>query len=224
MKKRVLLAITLAITLATLFLSQVQAQVNVPYDSVYPPADTSKGIKRYSDFPLDNIHILRLQEASKTLGGNVSSLQEEQKKFQEQQQQEISQMRSDIRSFEQSMIAQLNQLQKSMQKDEVKPVLEVPAPSEKYSPSVIALLGVNIILLLVVIILILWIRERYKTHKEETEEGHYHPAPESLVDYIKRAKRQKSLAEIRVELAKKGWQPSVIEHAIQASKEKKQSS
>src|SRR3990167_6075580 len=56
------------------------AQVNVPYDSTYPNAP-GMGITRYSDFPLDNIHILRLQEAASSLGGNVTLLKTDLAKY-----------------------------------------------------------------------------------------------------------------------------------------------
>ena len=162
MKKGFIIAILLALA--------AHAQVNVPYDSVYPPANTSQGIQRYSDFPLDNIHILRLQEASHTLGGNVSSLQGEQRVFQERQQQELSQMRSEIQNFERSMLAQLHQLQRAVEDEPVPPTIEIPAPvNNGYSPGLVALLGVNIFLLIVVIILIFWLREQYPTHKEQKE-------------------------------------------------------
>jgi len=215
MKKGLLLVfVLLAVT--------VSAQVNVPYDSTFPPADGS-GVTRYSDFPLDNIHILRLQEASQTLGQNVSALQGSQAEFQSQQQQELAQMRASLDSFERSMLLQVGALQNQIAGVNASPApsLEYPIGTAQFPPAVIALLGINVFLLIVVIILIFWLREQYYVHRETHKEEHIHPAPPKLINYVRhQIEHKQSLSDIRMELSQKGWTPGVIEHAIHAARER----
>ena len=183
-------------------------------------------IPRYDDFPLDNIHILRLQEAATSLGGNVSELRQEMEAFQEKRTGEISELRGSLDSFQRSVIAQVASLQSSVQSLEnsvgklQRPQIEVPAEI-KFPPYLIILLGFNVFLLILVIILIFWLREQYYVHREVHTEEHIHPAPAELINYVKhQLEHDKKLSDIRMELSNKGWIPSIIEHAIHAAKEK----
>jgi len=211
MKKRLLL---LALLLATVVSAQDGIKAAAPE------------IPRYTDFPLDNIHILRLQEASVSLGGNVSELRSENKAWQEQRSGEISQIQGAFDSFQRSMLAQVSQLQSTVEGLERKvdgmqrPALEIPAEI-RFPPYMIILLGANIFLLVLIVILIFWLREQYYVHRETHKEEHIHPAPQELINYVKHQfEHDKQLKDIRMSLAEKGWTPSIIEHAIHAAKEK----
>lgn len=217
----------------------VTAQVNVPYDSVYPSVNTSEGITRFSDFPLDNIHILRLQEAATSLGGNVSQLQLEQARHLQDQEQELQDLKLTMRAFQLSVLNELQQMRGEIRKElsnvtvpsvtgavEVDTLPSPPPPpvieqeATTFPTSFIALLGLNVLLLIIVIILIFWLREQYQTHEKKLKGDHIHPAPKQLVEYVKHELEHKTaVAEIRMELAGKGWSPSIIEHAIHAAKE-----
>jgi len=210
MKKRIVLLLLLLATTAF-------AQENIVSD--YTP-----GIPRYTDFPLDNIHILRLQDAAKSLGGNVSELRETVERMEERRSGEISELQGSLESFQRSMIAQVASVKDSV--DRLSTRVEKPPQFEmaaevKYPTYLIVLLGVNIFLLLLVIILILWLREQYYVHRETHKEEHIHPAPRELISYVKhQLEHKRKLHDIRIELASKGWSPSIIEHAIHAAKEK----
>ena len=188
----------------------------------------TKEITRLTDFPLDNVHILRLQEAAASLGGNVTELREEVQKFEERRTGEISELRGSLDSFQRSIIAQVAAQQSSIDSlsnkiDAMKPVApEFVVPAEiKFPPYLFVLLGVNVFLLVLVIILIFWLREQYYVHREEHVEGHIHPAPPELIAFVShQLEHNRKLHEIRMELAGKGWTPSIIEHAIHAAKEK----
>ncbi len=210
MKKRLVL---LALLLAT----AVFAQNNL--DSNY-----TKTIPRYDDFPLDNIHIVRLQQAASALGGNVSALQGELRSYEEQRSREMSEMRGSLDSFQRSILAQVAALQNSVDSLSGRAINppEVAVPAEiKFPPYMLVLLGANIFLLVIVIILIFWLREQYYVHRETHKEEHIHPAPPELIAYVgHQLEHDKSLRDIRMELAGKGWTPSIIEHAIHAAKEK----
>jgi hypothetical protein len=185
---------------------------------------TKEVIPRYTDFPLDNIHILRLQEAAVSLGGNVTELREQNKEWQELRSNEISQLQGQMDSFQRSMLANVAQIQSTVDaianKVDASPQLEMPA-EVKFPPYVIALLGANIFLLVVIVILIFWLREQYYVHRETHKEEHIHPAPVELINYVKhQLEHDKSLKDVRMQLAEKGWTPSIIEHAIHAAREK----
>ena len=126
----------------------------------------TKTIPRYDDFPLDNIHILRLQEAATSLGGNVTEMKTEIQTMEERRSGEIAQLTGSIDSFQRSIIAQVASLQNSIQSlegriDKLSPAPEIAVPAEiKFPPYMIILLGVNIFLLVLVIILIFWLRDR----------------------------------------------------------------
>ncbi len=92
---------------------------------------------------------------------------------------------------------------------------EQPVPKTLF---VFYLLGVNLILLVFVIILLFYFYKKYI--KKRYGVGEIHPVPEELVDYVYKSLSKKNPQEIRMELAKKGWSPSIIEHAIDAAKEK----
>ena len=212
MKKRLLL---LALLLATV----VSAQSGIKSASI-------DEIVRYSDFPLDNIHILKLQEASVSLGGNVSELRNENKAWQEQRSQEISQIQGALDSFQRSMLAQVGQMQSTIDRleksvaSQSRPSLEVPSVI-RFPPYMIVLLGANIFLLVLIVILIFWLREQYYVHRETHKEEHIHPAPQELINYVNhQLEHDKPLKDIRMSLAEKGWTPSIIEHAIHAAREK----
>ena len=187
----------------------------------------TKTTPRYDDFPLDNIHILRLQDAATSLGGNVSELRQMVEKMEERRSGEISQLSGNIDSFQRSMIAQVSSLQNSIESlegriDKLSPSPEFAVPAEiKFPPYMIILLGVNVFLLVLVIILIFWLREQYYVHRETHTEEHIHPAPPELIGFVKhQLDHNRKLHEIRMELAGKGWTPSIIEHAVHAAKEK----
>ncbi|VVB81988.1 Uncharacterised protein [uncultured archaeon] len=197
----------------------------------------TKGIVEYNDFPLDNIHILRLQEASTSLGGNVSELKREMAAFQEQRSREITNLQSTVDGYQRTMMAQIAVLQSSIDRlsgrldyatekisgaQVAEP--EVQTPAGTTSPYIPILLGANVFLLLLVIVLIFWLREQYRTHKEShkfVKEEHIHPAPPELIAYVDgQLEKGKRISDIRMELANKGWTPSIIEHAIHAAREK----
>jgi len=194
---------------------------------------------QYNDFPLDNIHILRLQEASTSLGGNVSELKREMAIFQEQRSREIITLQSTVDNYQRTIMAQIAGLQNSVDRlasrldnaaDKISGAQvadpEVQEPTTiTFPPYMTILLGVNLFLLVLVIILIFWLREQYHTHKETKQDipigEHIHPAPPELIAYVSNQfERGKKLHDIRMELAGKGWTPSIIEHAIHASREK----
>jgi hypothetical protein len=187
----------------------------------------TKTIPRYDDFPLDNIHILRLQEAATSLGGNVSELRQSVEEMEARRSGEIAQLQGAIDSFQRSIIAQVSGIQSSVEQlsnkiDRVGPAPEIAIPAEiKFPPYMIMLLGVNVFLLVLVIILIFWLREQYYVHRETHTEEHIHPAPPELIGFVKhQLEHGRKLHDIRMELAGKGWTPSLIEHAVHAAKEK----
>jgi len=212
MKERLLL-------LALLLVTVVGAQNNI--ESNY-----ENRIPRYDNISLDNIHILRLQEASLALGTNVSSLKEDLLVYEEQRANELSQLHGSMDSFQRSIIAQVSALQNSVDRlsDQVDgrpdPAFAVPAEIT-FPPYMIILLGLNVFLLILVIVLIFWLREQYYVHRVTHAEEHIHPAPPELIAYVKHQfEHSRKLKDIRIELASKGWSPSLIEHAIHAAKEK----
>lgn len=175
----------------------------------------------FSDIPLDNVHILRLQEAAASLGGNVTELRESMQEWQTERSGEVQSLRSDMAQFQVSLQSQITEL-----KDQIKniehPEAQYPATAEiGLPPYVVALLAVNVVLLILVIILIFWLREQYFVHRETHKEEHIHPAPKELVEYVKgEIEDRRSLNTIRMKLIDKGWTPSIIEHAIHAAREK----
>lgn len=228
MQKRFALLFFLSVTLA-----QAQVLYDMPYDGTYPSVSSNQvgntSIPRFSNFPLDNIHILRLQEASLALGNNVSLIRQDLKNYEaenmrmrQEQWRELSQMRTDFETFERSVLAQLGAMQNRISQvgqQQAAPQLQVPAAT--FPPYLIVLLGANIFLLVVVIILIFWLREQYYVHRETHKEEHIHPAPKELIEYVKhQLSHEKKLHDIRMELAGKGWTPGIIEHAIHAAREK----
>lgn len=210
MKKRILLLVLLLAT-------AVYAQSGIK-------STVEGSIPRYSDFPLDNIHILRLQEAATSLGGNVTELRNENQAYQEHRSNEISQLQGSMDSFQRSTIAQVSQIQSTVdaiaKKVDARPSLESPAQIS-FPPYLIVLLAANIFLLIIIIVLIFWLREQYYVHRETHKEEHIHPAPPELIAYVgHQLQHNKKLSDIRMELAGKGWTTSIIEHAIHAAKEK----
>jgi len=190
-------------------------------------SDYQKTIPRYNDFPLDNIHIVRLQQASSSLSNNVSALNKDMRDFEERHITSLSELRGNLDSFQRSMIAQVSAVQNSIEGlsnrlDEVSPRPELAVPAEiRFPPYMIILLGLNVFLLVVVIILIFWLREQYYVHRETHKEHHIHPAPKQLINYVKhQLEHKRKLHDLRIELASKGWTTSIIEHAIHAAREK----
>ena len=172
---------------------------DVPYDSTYPEANTSVNFTRYHDFPLDNIHILRLQEASMALGRNVTVLHDELATYQEQQVNQISGMQASIDSLQRAMNTQVASLEQSVKQ------LDKPAPEPNHTPFQL-LLASNLILFGIVIVLLIVI------HRKPLPEDHIHPAPPELVHYVRTSK--KDAHELRAELLAKGWTHSHIENAM----------
>jgi len=187
-----------------------------------------KTIPRYTDFPLDNIHIVRLQEAASSLENNVQKIEEGLRADQERQSAQLSELRGNIDSFQRSVLANIAALQNSIDtlsaRVDGRPVPEyaVPAPTTPQFPAyLVLLLSLTVFLLVIVIILIFWLREQYYVHREIHTTEHIHPAPLELVSYVgHQLEHKKKLHDIRLELARKGWTPSIIEHAIHAAKEK----
>jgi len=180
-------------------------------------------IPRYSDFPLDNIHILRLQAASEAIAQNVSSLEHQIADFKQVQTQELSQMRRAFEEYQRTQLGQMKALREQVESASGRPAPpreEVPAT--QYPPALITLLSVNVVLLLVAIVLIIYLRGRYSAHTKFRKElaGHIHPAPDNLVEHVRGQLKKKSVQDIRLDLADKGWSPSIIEHAIHAAKER----
>lgn len=229
MQKRLVLIVLLLCSIAS-----AQVLYDREYDSTYPAVSSdqvgNKTIQRFSDFPLDNIHILRLQDASLALGANVSlvrqdlkNYQVEQSRVQLEQGRELAQLSNNFDTFERSVLAQLGAMQNSLTDIKAgtqnRPDLQVPAAT--FPPYVIILLGLNVFLLVLVIILIFWLREQYYVHRETHATEHIHPAPKELIDFVRhQLSHDKKLNEIRMELAGKGWTPSIIEHALHAAREK----
>src|SRR3990172_7746478 len=110
----------------------------------------TKTIPRYDDFPLDNIHILRLQDAAVSLGGNVSELRETVEQMEERRSGEISLLTGSLDSFQRSMIAQVAALQNSIESledriDKISPSPEMSVPAEiRFPPYMLVLLGANV--------------------------------------------------------------------------------
>ncbi len=81
------------------------------------------------------------------------------------------------------------------------------------------LLGFNLLLIIFVIVLIVFVYRKYI--KQRYGIGEIHPVPKELIDFAYNSMlKGKKLADIRMELAEKGWEPSMIEHAVDAAKEK----
>jgi len=80
------------------------------------------------------------------------------------------------------------------------------------------LLAINLVLLVFVIILLFYFYRKYIFKRYGI--GEIHPVPKELVYYVYKAiSAGNKLSNIRMDLAKKGWEPSMIEHAIDAAKE-----
>ncbi len=177
---------------------------DVPYDSVYPEVNTSNKTKipRFQDFPLDNIHILRLQEASMSLGRNVSEIQARLAEYEQQQSNQISGMQTSIDNLHREIQARTSTLQNLIN--------NIPTPEKPSNTPFLFLLISNIILFIVVIILLIII------HKKPLPPDHTHPAPPELVEYIRISR--KTSHELRLELLKKGWKPAFIENAMKIAR------
>jgi len=157
--------------------------------------------------------------------GVETYVQSELASFEEQQRADIYDMKESLASLERGQTFQLAKLEGEVQKlsnkvDFLMP--EVEKPAKLSAPNyLLVLLFVNIGLLIAAIILIIYLRKRYSAHikHEEFEKENIHPVPEDLVLYVKAALLlKKSLHDIRLDLASKGWSPSMIEHAIHAAR------
>ena len=94
---------------------------------------------------------------------------------------------------------------------------EQPLPKALF---VFYLLAINFVLLVFVIVLLFYFYRKYVIKRYGI--GEIHPVPKELIDYVYKAiEAGKKFSDIRMELAKKGWAPSMIEHAIDAAKERK---
>src|SRR3989344_2624675 len=195
MKKR---SVVLLLVLSTIVFA------DVPYDSVYPAVNTSdkEKIPRFQDFPLDNIHILRLQEASMSLGRNVSELHDQLAQYQQYQTNQISGMQAGIDNLRKEFQTRTNTIQSTIQ--------QIPQPTAPSKTPFIFLLVSNIILFAIVLILLTII------HKKPLPQDHTHPAPPELIEYIRM--NRKNSHELRLELLKKGWKPIFIENAMKIAR------
>jgi len=164
------------------------------------------------------------------LGGNVSLLRDDLRGYEEEQQRDLDKIQYEMVELRHGVQAQLAALQNSVESMRVQAPLPAPPPipdlqmpvEVKFPPMMFLLIGVNVLLLLLVIVLIFWMVEKYYTHKSSHKKGdHMHVAPKELVSFVThQLDHKKKLHEIRMELAGKGWTPSIIEHAIQAARER----
>jgi flagellar basal body-associated protein FliL len=153
--------------------------------------------------------------------GIETSIQTELSSFEAQQRAEVYNMKESLASMERSQTSQTLELEKLSNKiDYLMPDIEKPAKLS--APNyLLVLLFVNIALLIAAIILIFYLRSRYKAHikHEEFEKENIHPVPDDLILYVKAALMlKKPLHDVRLDLAAKGWTPSMIEHAISAAR------
>jgi hypothetical protein len=153
--------------------------------------------------------------------GIEPSIQTELSSFEAQQRAEVYNMKESLASMERSQTSQTLELEKLSNKiDYLMPDIEKPAKLS--APNyLLVLLFVNIALLIAAIILIFYLRSRYKAHikHEEFEKENIHPVPDDLILYVKAALMlKKPLHDVRLDLAAKGWTPSMIEHAISAAR------
>jgi len=117
--------------------------------------------------------------------------------------QDLEKAASQIKDLESRFTSQLKQ--------------EQPMPKALF---VFYLLAINFVLLVFVIVLLFYFYRKYVIKRYGI--GEIHPVPKELVDYVyKSMEADKKLSDIRMDLAKKGWAPSMIEHAIDAAKERK---
>lgn len=131
--------------------------------------------------------------------GNISQESKEIEEIKE----DLAQASAKIKSLESRIVTQLKQEQ----------------PKEKIL-FIFYLLGLNLILLIFVIVLLFYFYRKYIIKRYGI--GEIHPVPKELIDFVYSSlKENKKISAIRMELAKKGWEPSMIEHAIDAAKEKK---
>lgn len=132
-----------------------------------------------------------------------ANAQEDQVKEIEEVKKELEQASAKIKDLESRFTAQLQQ--------------EQPVPKTLF---IFYLLAINLILLVFVIVLLFYFYRRYIIKRYGI--GEIHPVPKELTDYVYKAiEAGKKLSDIRMDLAKKGWSPSMIEHAIDAAKERK---
>lgn len=175
-------------------------------------------IPRYSDFPLDNIHILRLQDAAKSIASNVSMLEDEIIDFKITQTEQLNAFRKTLEEYNRMHSQQFRSLEEKLTQTQVSPpeTVETPQAEKKVPATVYTLLSVNVLILVIVIILIFYLRSEYikKIKKHESEA----PSPDQLIAYVKRNLKKKNLEKVRLDLAEKGWTPSLIEEAIEAAK------
>ncbi|MBW3018801.1 hypothetical protein KY329_01275 [Candidatus Woesearchaeota archaeon] len=142
-----------------------------------------------------------------------------------QQRQELYDMKQSLANMEMAQASRLARLETNVDKlsnklDYLAPDIEQPAQISGTN-YLWVLLSVNIALLVAAIIMVIYLRKRYKAHIDtlEIEKENIHPVPDDLVLYVKAAlMMKKSLHDVRLDLAAKGWSPSMIEHAISAAR------
>lgn len=190
-------------------------------------SDFEPGIPRYHDFPLDNIHILRLQDAASALGGNVSLLKNDLHTYETQRSREIQELRDSVNRVEGRLMSQIQGMQAAIDvAAQNRPNVDVPAPPQQGMPVyLVVLIGINIFLLLIIAVLVVFLLEQHRKQKPKKDDAkkndeHIHPAPKELIEYVSKQLSKKSVHDIRMELLQKGWMPSIIEHAIHAAKER----
>jgi len=181
--------------------------ISLCYGAENLKSDYQKAIPEYHDFPLDNIHILRLQDAATSLGGNVSELRKTVEEMEARRSGEIAQLENSIKTFENKITAQVVAVQGAVENIET-PAPEITVTEPEFPMYIGLLLMINIGLLAFIIIILFWLHMRKTPEKDE------------LKDYIVKNMDKKSLHDIRIELASKGWKPSIIESTIKKIKEK----
>ncbi len=149
MKKRLLIAV-----FALLIVIAVSAQ---GIESDY----NASTIPRYTDFPLDNVHILRLQEASKSLGGNVSELKEEMLQFQEKRSEEIAKLENQVSELKTTLNSQVREIKIGVDElSDKQPEIEMPASANTKTPDYVIFLAIiNIVLVALIIILFVMLKK-----------------------------------------------------------------
>ena len=174
---------------------------------------------RYNDFPLDNIHILRLQEASRSLGSNVSLMREDLRLFEQQQIREVQNLQTSIAAVEQSLRTQIAAVQNDVQavSREVRTLQnggEINVNAADTPEYILFFLGFITLLVLIVIMLLIWSAEKQKQQSRIHDDKYGH-VPVHLVEYVaSQLKKKRNLHDLKLELVGKGWTPSVVDHAV----------
>jgi len=206
-------------TLGVLLLAQLVIGESVFGNSALDQTNETRGTPQYHDFPLDNIHILRLQEASRSLNDNVTSLKNDLFGYQEVQTRELAGLEARMTSMQTDVLSQLRAIQSLLHNSQQQNAPQIQYPATiSIPPHLSMLLIFNTVLILFVLAALFWFKEQQKQTIQVHDEKYTH-VPTSLVDYLQKHMGKKNLHELRMELVTKGWTPSIIEKAIVLAKE-----